>query len=97
MVTAFLIARNVQPLHTHDCDQCIFLGRCDSADLYVCKGGGARVPRLSLEYVRRFSSKPADYASLGDLAPPGSVYALCAALVKRLGPTFQPNEYRTFR
>lgn len=26
------------PQHTHDCDTCLFLGRCQNLDLYVCVG-----------------------------------------------------------
>jgi len=38
------------PRHLHDCDQCIFLGRHNRADLYWCAQGSGDYPTLIARY-----------------------------------------------
>ena len=85
---AKLTARNVRPLHTHDCTACVFLGILDGLDLYACKDGSL---------IRRFGER-SSYGSLpADIAPPaGSPYAFAAVLLARSAvPGFTPNTYRS--
>jgi hypothetical protein len=46
------------PRYTHDCDRCVFMGRVDSYDLYVCPQA-----RPLPTAVARKSSDPPDYSS----------------------------------
>jgi len=83
---AKLVSRNVSPVHAHDCDYCKFVGRLNGQDLYVCRDDG------QVAYSARFGSEGQEYKTLGDMAPPGSPYALAKALFERGG---SPNEYRS--
>ena len=42
---AKLVARNVKPIHEHDCPLCMFVGRLDGMDLYICQKPGQSVYR----------------------------------------------------
>jgi hypothetical protein len=89
MATAKLVSRNVSPIHSHDCNQCRFVGRLDGKDLYVC-----RKPGLPIEYIARFGSTDREYTSLGDWTPEGTEYNLAKQIEARRLP---PNQYRTAR
>lgn len=80
---AKLVSRNVKPAHSHDCEQCRFLGSLNGEDLYFCPNDGS--------YVRRTSSEPSDCGSLGDLTPEGTAYNLARVIRERRLP---PNAYR---
>lgn len=74
---ARIVARNVAPIHEHDCSACTFLGRLDGDDLYHCPNFGGAL-------IARHSSRPSDNGSFGldmRLAPAkGTPYALALAL-----------------
>lgn len=53
-----LIETGVEPRYTHDCNVCVFLGRCGSDDLYFCNGSSSYATVIA-----RHSSDPADYIS----------------------------------
>lgn len=61
----------LQPLHTHDCDFCVFLGSQNGDDLYFHPGDTPTV-------VARHSSRDNDYISGFPLVP--HVPALASAL-----------------
>ena len=81
---ARLVARNIKPKFARDCEACLFVGRLDGQDLYLCGGDGS--------YLRRYGNEESQNGSLGRMAPEGSAYALIRELVRRevLG-----NEYRS--
>lgn len=95
MKIARLIARNVKPMHAHDCPDCLFLGHLGGDDLYVCHNA-----ETGAEYICRGSSGEGDYGccpgEFVDLTTNGSVYRLAAKLydrnLKEKGWT--PNKYR---
>ena len=91
MKTAKLVARNVKPVHTHDCSACRFLGRLNGKDLYVCHRATDTGGRKVQEFVARFGSSDREYTSLGDWTPEGTEYSLAAEILRRGLP---PNAYR---
>ncbi len=89
MRKAIFIKGNVGPVFEHDCDGCRFVGRLNGEDLYACKKADGTV-----EYLCRFGDEGHENGSLGDLAPPGSPYALARALLAKGG---RPAEWRSDR
>ena len=74
MKLAKLVAKNVSPLHTHDCEECKFLGTAAFpervVDLYVC---------TDKTLIYRFDSE----GDMWNIVKEGSPYALARELVKR--------------
>ena len=85
---AKLVARNVRPRFSHDCECCHFVGQLDGQDLYSCPLDGS--------FVRRFGHEGPQYGSLpADLLPPGSAYSLASKLVLRVDEGEAPAAWRT--
>jgi hypothetical protein len=92
MKVAKLVARNVRPVHSHDCSTCKFLGRLDGRDLYVCSRAASTDGTRMREFVARFGPTDREYTSLGDWTPEGTEYSLARQILLRGLP---PNAYRT--
>ena len=82
MKLAKLVAKNVSPLHTHDCEDCKFLGKASfperDLDFYVCSDKTLIVRHGSLGY-----QNAARDADLWDTIGSGTAFALARELVKR--------------
>ncbi len=81
MKIAKLVAKNVSPLHTHDCEECKFLGTAAFpervVDLYVCTDK-TLIYRYGVN--GEYGSVPGD---MWNIVKEGSPYALARELVKR--------------
>ena len=83
MKVARLIKENVRPFYKHDCDQCVFLGRLDGKDLYVCN---------ETNFIGRFGDKPRQYGCMVDHTPTGTTYSFAKQLKRKFGAAVSGNE-----
>jgi len=90
MKIAKLVARNVQPIHDHDCACCRFIGRLDGEDLYHCRSGSVIARRGSDG--PEYRCLPFDVMPAVGSFPAGTVYAFIAVIIARKLP---PNAYRS--
>lgn len=91
---AVVVARNVQPLHPHDCDHCRFLGQVEQgsevADLYICDEQGATIARYGEG--GNYLCAPTEI-----IPEAGSIHALIRALDERDAPVARYRIERGFR